>query len=182
MPRIDATRAAAPTAPLRLATHHAKPWPSYVEAAPPPGDSSAAHGSLAHRSVVAQPPDKPATSRRNAANSEAVAAGYPRICPGARWATAHARGWPLLPMPALLCPAALCTPPGPQIALPSTLIRLAGAAAEAQPSVARVDELRHSSSSWSAETRTCPALFAAARLRGHGPGSRASNCRVPARP
>ena len=64
---------------------------------------------------------QPATSRRNAATSEAGAARYPRICPGAQWATAHARGWPLLPMPALLCPAALCTPPGPRIALPSTL-------------------------------------------------------------
>ena len=70
----------------------------------------------------------------------------------------------------------------PSDCLAFNAFRLAAAAAEAQASVARIDELQHSSSSWSAETRTCPALFAAARLRGHGPGSRASNCRVPARP
>ena len=70
----------------------------------------------------------------------------------------------------------------PSECLAFNAFRLAAAAAEAQTSVARVDELQHSSSTWPAEPRTCPALFAAARLRCHGPGSRASTCWVPARP
>ena len=75
------------------------------------------HGAL----LGGRPADgQPATSRRNAANSEAVAAGYPRICPGAQWATAHARGWPLLPMPALQLPGRALHTAGPSNCLTFT--------------------------------------------------------------
>ena len=50
------------------------------------------------------------------------------------------------------------------------------------PALQGTMRLLHLSSSGSAKTRTCTALFAVARLSGHGPGSRASNCKVPARP